>query len=75
MIGCKAVLISKSESERFKRYLVRSLHDDEILGNIEWYPDWKRWVFYPASRTMFSSVCLSQLSQILSKLESDKEVK
>ena len=41
---------------------------NEELGYIEVYPKWKRYCFFPSSDTIFSSICLDDISEFIKLL-------
>lgn len=49
------------------------------LGQIMWYPPWRRYVFHPASLTLFDAACLGEIQAFLAKTMAEykegKEVK
>lgn len=42
------------------------------LGNVEWYPQWKQFVFVPISETLFSIDCLSDIQDFIRQLTAEK---
>lgn len=41
---------------------------DELLGLIEWYPDWKQFVFVPEYGALFSCDCMRELATFCERL-------
>lgn len=35
-----------------------------LLGQIKWYSQWRKYVFYPTSTTLFDSECLTELAEV-----------
>ncbi|MFR3686569.1 MAG: hypothetical protein ACLTXM_16220, partial [Enterococcus sp.] len=41
---------------------VYSLNGSERLGEIKWYPQWRRYTFFPAMNTLYDPDCLLEIS-------------
>lgn len=52
-----------------KNFLVHSKKDNSALGEIHWYPSWKRYCFYPAANTIFDSKCLADIQNFIEKIK------
>ena len=42
------------------------------LGIIKWYTPWRQYVFFPESETLYSSGCLQDISNFISKMMSER---
>lgn len=53
-----------SPSGKTRRWLVMNKHDPEphVIGKIEWYARWRKYVFAPEPMTVFEEVCLRELA-------------
>jgi len=62
--------IGRSESfgtEKDIMYYVKN-KDNEDLGDIEYYKDWKCWIFEPEISIIFSADCLREIVKFLDEL-------
>jgi len=41
------------------------------LGQVKWNPGWRKYVFYPTSETMFDGICLDDISEFLTLVNSN----
>ena len=57
----------KSTRKTLDYTLVSCGHDD-ILGTIEFYPNWRQHVFIPAHGSIWSSDCLADVRDFLAKM-------
>ena len=53
-----------------KRFNVVSKIGENILGNIQWYPSWRHYCFFPNIdfQTVHSDRCLLSISEFITKL-------
>ena len=49
----------------FKSWEVRNNKSNELLGKINFYKDWKQYVFYPSSYTYWSKDCIKDLYEFM----------
>lgn len=47
----------------------------DFLGTVEWYRGWPQYVFFPASETLWSSGCLSDVKDFLDKVNREHKEK
>jgi hypothetical protein len=38
------------------------------LGQIKWYPAWRRYVFFPSENTLYDANCLEEIEKFLREL-------
>lgn len=48
-------------------------NDHYVLGNIEWKPGWRRYVFAPEADSEFDSLCLRQISSYIDELMEERK--
>lgn len=69
----KYLIYRENESKRKTKVVSVYTKDDVHLGDISFWPAWRKYVFNPAWSTMFDNNCLSE---IISKLdEMNKEIR
>lgn len=61
-----------SESGKTKIYEVFS-STGVHLGSIKWYSNWRRYVLFTNSNTLFDSNCLSEISTFLKSLMDERK--
>lgn len=55
-----------SDSGKTRRWYVWSKHDRAtIIGTIEWFGKWRKYVFCPQPSTIYEEVCMRELSQFI----------
>lgn len=53
---------------------VYSLNGSESIGEISWFPHWRRYVFFPAEGTLYDPDCLKELAEKVKEMtQSHKE--
>lgn len=50
--------------------IINKRHDD-LLAEITWYADWRRWVMSPNFDTVWSADCLRDIAGFMEKLEGE----
>lgn len=62
------LLIYKKEVEGRKTPILEIINWDDInLGEIKWYPAWRKFCFYPNKDTVWDNKCLVELINFLNK--------
>ena len=61
-------LLAKELDTTKKAYRVFNKHDNVYLGSIEWFKQWKQYVFYPQCNTVFHDGCMNKISSVLTQL-------
>jgi hypothetical protein len=56
-----------------KLFSVYALKDGFFLGEVEWFPDWKQFVFSPADNTVESPTCLRDIADFCEMQTKNKE--
>jgi len=49
-------------------YSVRNNKSDDSLGLIQWYPQWRQYIFFPANDTIYSAGCLRDIDTFITEL-------
>jgi len=44
------------------------------LGEIKWYPQWRKYAFFPNPKTLYEQYCLSDISKFMDRLMNDRKV-
>lgn len=55
--------LAVSKTHVTKRWAVKST-GGSFLGEIKWYAQWRRYVFWPNVRTLFDAECLVEIAGI-----------
>lgn len=45
-----------------------------IIGQIKWFPSWRKYSFFPAKETVFEQTCLIDIIDFLNKLQIERKV-
>ena len=61
----------KLSNAGFQKYLVRN-YKGELLGRINYWKKWKKYVWEQESRVMMSESCLREVAGFLKKLDGAK---
>jgi hypothetical protein len=61
-----------SESGKTRRFIVQNERTFP-LGNIQWMPSWRRYVFCPSNSTVFDASCLSEIIGKLNELMQERK--
>lgn len=67
------IVIMELAPDRHRRWQVLNKHDAGLLGRIEWFGLWRKYVFTPFHGTVFEEVCMRELSDFI--VERTKEYK
>lgn len=54
---------------------VYSLNGSESLGEIRWFPKWRKYVFFPAADTIYDPDCLEELAEKIRAMTEDHKNK
>lgn len=46
-------------------WLCLNTKSDVVLGQVKWYSGWRRYCFYPAPETVYSSGCLVDITNFI----------
>lgn len=49
------------------KWVVHSVMSDDYLGQVEWFSPWRRYVFGPASATLYDAKCLRAIADFCEK--------
>lgn len=58
-----------------KKYMVLNISGELIIGSIRFYPQWRRYVFFPETDTLFDSKCMNEITRFLEDLMEDRKHK
>jgi len=65
----------QSPSKKTMTLIISAKSTGDYLGVIKWYGAWRRYCFYPANMTVFSSGCLKDIQNCLDKLMNERKTK
>jgi len=51
---------------------VAASDNGEALGQVRWYPSWRRYCFYPKAGTIFDADCLAEIATFCSLKTKDR---
>lgn len=54
-----------STSGKTRRWYVQNGTGTRVLGHVQWFAAWRRYVFYPLAETLFDAACLGELRTFL----------
>jgi hypothetical protein len=54
-------------------YVVANKEVGVMLGEIQWYGPWRRYVFHPNRTTLYDVKCLNDIGQFLNELMLDRK--
>lgn len=58
--------VGTSDSGKTMRWWVRHTTQGTMLGTIQWYAPWRKYVWFPySSSTLFDSGCLDEIADFL----------
>lgn len=46
---------------------------DEFLGEIKWYANWRRYLFFPDAECKFDAICLKKIADFCSNLMEERK--
>ena len=58
-------------NRKTKTWAVWSVDSSVELGEVRWYPPWRRYAFYPSNCTFFEMQCLRDIAAFLEQQTSD----
>jgi hypothetical protein len=62
------------DTGKTKVFNVHPIQSTDLLGKICWYPNWRRYVFFPSQMTLFDSKCLADISNLIVQLMTDRKL-
>jgi len=63
------------DTGKTKVFNVTPKTSEDVLGKICWYAAWRRYVFFPATQTLFDSKCLTNITFFIDGLMADRKIK
>ena len=65
--------ITPDTKRKTKVFALMTTSNDYILGEVEWYPSWRQYCFFPTSTTVFSPGCLDDIAHFLKQLMDERK--
>lgn len=47
---------------------VTNRENDLVIGTIKWFPNWRKYSFFPANDCVFETVCLKEITDFIMNL-------
>lgn len=63
----------RGDTRKTKMYNVIAVQSGEYLGNITFYPHWRKFVFGPCQGTIFDKNCLTEIVGFLDRLAEERK--
>jgi len=60
-----------SPSGKTRRWEVRAKQGGDVLGVVQWWPAWRRYVFQPAYPTVFEQDCMRDIAAFIERATTD----
>ena len=60
-----------AEGRKTKIVQVRGIKNDILLGEISFFPAWRKYVFYPSWATTFDGKCLNEIIAKLNEMNTE----
>lgn len=62
-----------SVSGKTKVFTVKAIEDRFLLGEIRWFPRWRKYAFFPNKETVFEEDCLENIADFLKFLKEERK--
>lgn len=56
-----------------RKISVSNSQNGVLIGMIKFYPQWRKYVFYPETHTLLDMNCLTEISDVLTHLIQDRK--
>ena len=56
-------------------WTIMNKYENGLLGEIRWYPGWRKYSFFPLMGTLYEEVCLREISDFIEKLTKEHKRK
>ena len=61
--------------KKHKTDIVQILNsNDELLGEIKWYANWRKYCFFPSSDVLFDAICLENILDVVFQLQTERNI-
>lgn len=67
--------ILKEEKPKTQVYGVYTKAEGYFLGEIKWFPHWRKYAFFPANHTVFEEICLNDIIIFLNEIMGKRKKK
>ncbi len=64
-----------NDTGKTKAYNVIAKEGSVYLGQVKWFPSWRKYAFFPSSLTVFETDCLKDIASFLDRLMNDRRIK
>lgn len=61
--------------QKTKRYDIHSIDQGTTIGEIKWFPAWRKYCFFPRATTVFETVCLTDIIEFIKELTKQRNSK
>lgn len=61
------------DTGKTKKFEIKTIAADNILGQIKWYGAWRKYCFYPLGGTIFDVNCMNEIISFINKLMQDRK--
>ena len=55
-----------------KVFAVINIQHEHLLGEIKWYPSFRKYCFFPEANTVWESICLEDIKEFIDNLMLDR---
>lgn len=62
------------DTGKTKVWDVHNSNDGSYLGEIRWFGNWRKYVFFPAELTIWSSDCLADVAKFIDQRMDERKV-
>ena len=63
------------DTGKTKKFYILSKENDDLLGEIKWYPSWRKYIFHTYNQCVFEQICLGDIIKFLDYLKKEREGK
>lgn len=85
IIESKYVIIKETKYLRFTKLerdpnkktdiiVIDSISGGYTLGNIQWFPRWRQYCFFPYSDTVWNKTCMKEVYDVIEELKAKKKL-
>lgn len=66
---------NKEDSKELKTdvYDIKNKKSEINIGKIKWYSNWRQYCFFPSKGTVYSKGCLTDVNEVIERLEKDRK--
>jgi len=66
---------ARKQNPRTWIYLVRVNYDEDLIGVVKWFAQWRQYGFYPEVGTVFEKTCLTDIRDFCIELNERQRLK